>query len=77
MLRLLKTWSLRVALALVIAVAVLVAGLATSPGQRAVLGLGGWMASSGDTRVKIGQLEGSLFSEGHIDRISLSDKRGV
>ena len=77
MVRRIKRWSLRVTLALAIVLALLVAGLATSPGQRAVVGLGGWMASSGDAGVTIGRFDGSLFGEGRIARIALSDRRGV
>jgi translocation and assembly module TamB len=77
MIRHIKTWSLRVTLALLVVVALLVAGLATTPGQRAALGVGSWMASSGNAQVEIGRLEGSLFGEGRIERISLSDKHGV
>ncbi|MGF1623076.1 MAG: translocation/assembly module TamB domain-containing protein [Rhodomicrobiaceae bacterium] len=50
---------------------------ATGPGQRGLLRVAEWAASSDDLTVSIGGLEGSLFSEGHISNIALGDADGV
>lgn len=51
--------------------------LATGPGQRAALGIAGWAASSADGGIRFGTLEGSLFSNGQIDSITLLDRDGA
>jgi translocation and assembly module TamB len=49
---------------------------ATAPGQRMVLRLAEWAASSDDLTLKIGELQGSLFSQGTISSLSVSDRDG-
>jgi translocation and assembly module TamB len=70
-------WSLRIALALTCFVALLLAGLLTTVGQRAALSLAGYIASSKDTVLTIGRLDGSLFDEGQIDHIAIGDNEGT
>ena len=48
----------------------------TGPGQRAILRIAEWGASSDEFSLDIGGLEGSLFSQGQIASLSLSDRKG-
>ena len=50
--------------------------LATSPGQRLALSLASFVASDAESRLEFGALEGSLFGDGGIERIVLSDRDG-
>lgn len=50
---------------------------ATGPGQRALLGLASWALSSETMAVETGELSGSLFGEGQISRIAISDSEGL
>ena len=49
---------------------------ATGPGQRVLLDIAAFAASSDDLDVTIGRMEGSLFSAGRIASITLSDVDG-
>lgn len=57
--------------------AFVILGLSTNLGQSSLLRLVAAMSSSKDARAIIGKLEGSLFGNGSITSISLSDKQGV
>ncbi len=49
---------------------------ATSWGQRGLLQYAAWQASDSSMQVRIGQLSGSLLSEGEIDRIEFLELPG-
>ncbi len=51
--------------------------LATGPGQRSALRIASWAASSPDSAIHFGTLKGSLFSNGSVDHISLTDRNGA
>ena len=50
---------------------------ATGPGQRTLLRIAAWAASSPERAVSIRELEGSLFSQGRIAQVALVDAEGV
>jgi translocation and assembly module TamB len=66
-------WLLGAVLALATVLAI---GLSTLAGQRTLLGIAATIASTSDTRLRIGRLTGSLFSRGHLDRIAIEDAKG-
>ena len=70
-------WLGRIAIASGLSVLLVAASLATGPGQRSALWLAAWAASSTDSAVRFGALEGSLFSDGRIDSVALSDRNGA
>lgn len=49
----------------------------TPPGQRSALRLVSWAASSSESGIRFGALEGSLLSNGRIGSITLSDGNGT
>ncbi len=70
-------WVLR-SFAIVAVMAVILAVVAmTAMGQRGLLALAQSAASSSDSRITIGKLDGSLFSKGAIDQIAISDRDGI
>ncbi|AHB50036.1 hypothetical protein W911_06305 [Hyphomicrobium nitrativorans NL23] len=70
-------WLGRFAIAGGLSVLLVAASLATGPGQRSALKIASWAASSSDSAISFGTLEGSLFSNGSIDSIALSDRSGA
>ncbi|CAN1724497.1 translocation and assembly module TamB [Hyphomicrobium sp. 1Nfss2.1] len=71
-----RKWLARSGLALLVVFLATTGLLATSAGQRLALSLASYVASDADSRLEIGSLEGSLFGDGRIDRIVLSDRNG-
>lgn len=69
-------WLARISLAGGLAMALVAIALMTGPGQRTALSVAAFVASSAESGVEIGTLEGGLFSEGRIDHIALSDREG-
>lgn len=69
-------WLGRIALAGGVAALLATVWLATGPGQRSALRLAAWAASSADSAIRFGTLEGSLFSSGRIASVALSDRDG-
>ena len=63
-------------LGLMVLCAGLTVGLATHTGQSSLLRLASALTSNTEGSVSIGDLDGSLFGDGSIDEISLSDKDG-
>ena len=74
--RILK-WLGRMALASGVTVLLAALWLATGPGQRSALKIAAWAASSADSAIQFGTLDGSLFSDGRIASITLSDRDGA
>lgn len=74
--RILK-WLGRIALMGGLTVLLAAAFLATGPGQRSALKIAAWAASSPDSAIHFGALDGSLFSDGRIASIVLSDRDGA
>lgn len=70
-------WLTRGALAIGVAFALVALALMTGPGQRVALKVASLAASSSESGVQIGNLEGGLFSTGRIDRIALTDRDGT
>lgn len=70
-------WLTRGALATGVAFALVALALTTGPGQRAALKVASFTASSSESGVQMGNLEGGLFSTGRIDRIALTDRDGT
>lgn len=58
-------------------IAVVGAVLSTHFGQSALLRFASAMASSEQSRIRIGPMQGSLFGDGSIGDISISDRQGV
>lgn len=64
-------------LGLVGTVLLLAAGLATTAGQRVALSLAGKLVTSDNLTISIGRLEGSLFDNGRLARLTLADRDGT
>ena len=69
-------WLARIALGCCAILAVAAVSLATGPGQRSALKIGAWIASSPESGIRIGKLDGSLLSQGTIDSVSVLDRDG-
>lgn len=70
-------WLVRGSFAGGLAMVLAIVALATGPGQRSALKLAAWAASSADSSIRFGTLEGSLFSNGRIDSVALLDRDGA
>ncbi len=70
-------WAACAALAVAALAVLCVVVLATGPGQRLALRIAELAISDADTGVAFGRLDGSLFSQGGIDRVVVSDRDGV
>lgn len=69
-------WLSCTALGTGVALVLSIAALMTGPGQRTALKIAAWTASSPESAVTFGALEGGLFSDGRLDRIALADREG-